>query len=81
MKSSGVKVLFIGFVIFLVSTVLGLYLAWFQYDMYVVKEVWTMQELKNAVTGYLITQMLSVIGALTATIGVAILLREKPSTT
>jgi len=69
------KVLIIGLVVFLFSTILILYVTWYQYNMYVIEESWNLADVKIAVTVTLFSDTLSVIGVLIAVIGMLILLR------
>jgi len=75
MKALGMKVLIIGLVVFLFSTILILYVTWYQYNMYVIEESWNLADVKIAVTVTLFSDTLSVIGVLIAVIGMLILLR------
>jgi len=75
MKALGMKVLIIGLVVFLFSTILGLYVACYQFFQYVIKESASLEEVKTVITVALFGQIFSVIGVLIAIIGMSMLLK------
>jgi len=74
------KVLIIGLVAFLFSTILDLYVACYQFFQYVIKESASLQEVKTVITVALFGQIFSVIGVLIAIIGISMLLKAPQKT-
>ena len=79
-KALGVKVFASGLIVLLVSAIASLYFTWYQFDMYVVKEIWTLEEAKRVSTGYLFSWVFFVVGLIIMVTGMLIILRIKSET-
>jgi len=76
MKTTGMKVLAIGLIVLLFSEILGLYYAWNQFDLYVIRDEYlSSEEINSLITGFLFSQLFSVIGILIVVIGMLMLLK------
>ncbi len=76
MKTPGMKVLALGFIVLLVSTIWSFYVAWYQFDLTVIQESMSVEAVKRLSTHALFGQALTLISVVTIVAGVLILLSE-----